>query len=304
MFLRLHLVLGLTITLNLTVASSPLSGQVPFANPERMFERMFGEDAPEDREALRKIPISADEERQFGEQILAAGLAGWKAEGIEVRSQGRDVEYLRSLVETVRPFMANAKRYRKIKVLLAKSPRVDARSCPGGTLIFFEGLLDAAGSEAALVGIVGHELSHLDRGHQLLPLKRVKLMEKSFQNGFRPDQFFQQGPWMIKLMSRPFRPEDERDADQDGVDWAFRAGYDPREMARLFEQQAQKNKEAPQGDNVWPNFFRSHPGDRDRQAAILAQFKRLQQRHPQAELHQGIENLERRQSRKQVADEQ
>ena len=38
---------------------------------------------------------------------------------------------------------------------------------PGGTLIFFRGILDFAGSEAALVGVIGHELSHLDHGHQL-----------------------------------------------------------------------------------------------------------------------------------------
>ena len=31
-----------------------------------------------------------------------------------------------------------------------------------------------------------------------------------------------------------FRPEDEAEADRDGAAWAYRAGYDPREMAALF----------------------------------------------------------------------
>src|SRR5262249_9397500 len=161
-----------------------------------------------------------------------------------------------SLVETLQPFMTNRKRYADVRVMVAKSPRVDARSCPGGTLIFFEGLLDQAGSEAALAGVVGHELSHLARGPQLMPLQPMKLMEQQFQKGGYPEQFFKSLPWMIKLMSRPFRPEDERDADSDGAKWAFQAGYDPREMARLFKKKADKANEP---DNPWLNFFRTHP---------------------------------------------
>ncbi len=274
---------------------------IPFSNPEKMFEQFFGEDSAADREALRKIEISPQDEKRFGEQILEAGLKQWKAEGVKVVSKGRDVEYLESLVATLQPFMKNQERYREVRVLVAQSSRVDARSCPGGTLIFFDGLLDAAGSEAALAGIVGHELSHLDRGHQLLPLKRMKLMEKQFSQGFDPEKFFQIGPAMIKLMSRPFRPEDERDADRDGAEWAFRAGYDPREMAKLFQRQAEKAKE-PKAAEAWPTFFRTHPYDRDRHQAILKQFAQLKKQHPKQELHIGVENLKQRKSRKQMAE--
>lgn len=283
-------------------AQLPLEG-VPFANPEKMFERMFGEDSAADQAALQKIEISRKEEQDFGKQILQAGLAAWKAERIKVVSQGEDVDYLASLVETLQPFMTNHERYPKIRVLVAKSPRVDARSCPGGTLIFFEGLLDAAGSEAALAGIVGHELSHLDRGHQLLPLKRVKLMERQFQKGFDPEQFFQSGPWMIKLMSRPFRPEDEREADRDGAQWAFQAGYDPREMAELFQKKADMAKEPAVGANPWTGFFRTHPYDRERDQAIRKQFAELRKQHPDQELFIGAENLKLRRSRKHMEEQ-
>jgi hypothetical protein len=39
-------------------------------------------------------------------------------------------------------------------------------------LVFFRGFLETAGNEAAVVGIVGHELSHLDRGHHLWRIPR------------------------------------------------------------------------------------------------------------------------------------
>jgi predicted Zn-dependent protease len=274
-------------------------GKLPFANPQQMFERFFGEDSEADREALRKIDISIDDERRLGAQILEAGLAALKRERIAVDAKGRDVEYIQSLVETVSPFMTNRDRYPKIRVLVARSSRCDARSCPGGTLIFFEGLLAAAKSEAALIGVVGHELSHLDRGHQLLPLKRMKLMEQTFQKGFDPDAFFRDGPWMTKLMSRPFRPEDERDADRDGVAWSFAAGYDPREMARLFQRQGAKGK-ADDEQIVWPSFFRTHPYDHERHQAILKQFAQLRRQEPKKKLFIGETNLAERRSRKQM----
>lgn len=271
-----------------------------FSQPERMFDQFFGEDADADREALRKISISRDDERRLGEQILEAGRAGWKAEGIEIVSKGRDVDYLKSIVATLQPFMANGERYPSIRVLVARSLRVDARSCPGGTLIFFEGLLDKAGSEAALAGIVGHELSHLDRGHQLLPLKKMKLMEETFVKGFDPAEFFQSGPAMIKLMSRPFRPEDERDADRDGAEWAFRAGYDIRELAKLFQRQADQGNEPKSAGHSGATYFRTHPYYRDRHQAILRQFAQLRKQHPKQELFVGRENLKLRMTRLQM----
>jgi predicted Zn-dependent protease len=275
-------------------------GNLPFANPEKMFEQFFGEDSDEDREALRKIQISLDEERRLGEQILEAGLAEWKRQGITIESKGRDVEYLQSLVETLRPHMEHHERYPKIRVMLARSPKVDAKSCPGGTLIFFEGLLDAAQNEAALAGIVGHELSHLDRGHQLLPLKRMKLMEQTFSKGFDPETFFKQGPWMTKLMARPFRPEDERDADRDGAAWAYAAGYDPREMAKLFQRQAKKKNEAELPG--FASYFRTHPYDRERHQAILKQYAQLRKKEPKKSLFIGEDNLKQRRSRQQMED--
>lgn len=281
------------------VAAQPF--KLPFTDPSKFFEQAFGEDSEADRRELEKIEVSAVEERRLGKQVLQSGLQSLKEAGITVDSKGRDVDYLQSLVATLRPYMRNKDRYDGIQVLVARSPRIDARSCPGGTLIFFEGLLDAAGSEAALVGIVAHELSHLDHGHQLLPIRRMKLMEKSFSSPQNLSQFMQSGPGITKLWARPFRPEDERDADRDGVAWSYAAGYDPREMAKLFQK---KGKKAPSADGMpWETFFRSHPYDQDRHQAILKQFARLQKDQPSSKtLFVGRENLANRFSRQQADD--
>lgn len=278
-----------------TFAQPPF--KLPFADPTQMFAHAFGEDSEADRKQLEGIQVSNAEEKALGKQILQSGLASFKESGIAVESEGRDVDYVQSLVDTLKPFMKNNDRYDSIQVLIARSPRIDARSCPGGTLIFFEGLLDAAGSEAALAVIAGHELSHLDRGHQLLPIRRMKLMEKSFSSSSPQnfDRFMQSGPWMTKLWARPFRPEDERDADRDGVAWAYAAGYDPREAARLFQKKSSSVENSP-----WAQFFRSHPFDQERHQAILKQFAQLQKGKAKSEpLFIGKENLKQRRTKTQ-----
>jgi len=300
------------VGLGLVVGTAPLLAQTPpdsptipflpkgFAgNPEEFFEQMFGESTPEEEESLDQVKISLREEREFGQPQVEAFLVQLKEQGLAVVRKGKDVEYLKRLVEAVRPFMKNAKRYDRITLYVVDSPRVDARSFPGGTLFFFKGLLPAAQNEAALVGIVGHELSHLDRGHILLPLKRARVIERKFadgEGGFDPQKFFAGGTTMMRLMSRPFRPEDETAADRDGAEWAWRAGYDPREMAALFTRLHQRDNDPK---IPFASFFRTHPYSDDRSAAILRQFDELEQRDPKATLYRGKENLARRIPRSQ-----
>lgn len=299
--MRLVIVVTLSVVLCISDVVTAQTFDLPFADPSKMLDQMFGETSEADRKELEKIQVSVQEERQLGEQILQSGLASLKESGISVETTGRNVEYLQSLVATLQPYMKNKDRYKKIQVMVAKTPRIDARSCPGGTLVFYEGLLDAAGSEAALIGIVGHELSHLDRGHQLLPIKRIRMMEKTFSSPQDMATFMRSGPAMTNLWARPFRPEDERDADRDGVAWAYAAGYDSREMAKLFQK---KGAKSPAAEGMpWATFLRSHPFDQERNQAILKQTNQLLKDKPPAKpLFIGRENLANRFSRKQAEE--
>lgn len=267
----------------------------PGNNPEKMFELMFGADRPEEEEALKAVKISFTDERAFGQKILDAYLAELKLKKLPVVRKGRDVEYLQSLVATIHPLMTNAKRYQHITIYVVHSDEVDARAIAGGHLFFTRGLLNFARSEAALVGVVGHELSHLDREHLLVPLKRTKILQKTQfapAGNFDPEKFMQSGTTLMRIMGRPFRPEDEAAADRDGAQWAYKAGYDPREIANLFERLHLKNQDqkVPLG-----NFFRTHPYNEDRCAAIHAQFETLQKDDSiEAQLYIGRQNLKKR----------
>ena len=195
---------------------------MPFGDPETMFERMFGPPSQEEKQALAKIDVSVREERQMGQAALDAYIASLRAQNIPLIRTGNDIDYLRRLVATLQPLMANRRRYPTIQVLLADSPVVDARTFPGGTILFFRGLLDSAGNEAALVGIIGHELAHLDRGHVLDRAKRMKLAQQTFSSGPRGmslGQFFNLATTSMRMWTRPFQPEDEAEADLEGAGW-------------------------------------------------------------------------------------
>lgn len=201
---------------------------------------------------------------------------------------------MRDLIETLRPLMTNPQRYPSIKVYLARSSECEARVFPGGALVLFEGMLEAAESEAALVGVLGHELSHLDRGHLLGDLRRVRLAEQTFSGGpglQSPEQFFDTGTLLMRMWTRPFRPEHEAEADRDGARWAYLAGYDPRELAAMFLRARDR---AGQPRFALPWFLRSHPPPEDRHQAVMAVYDQLQQQNPNPALYVGRENLRTR----------
>jgi predicted Zn-dependent protease len=262
----------------------------PF-NPQSFFDQFFGSGNPEQQEELARVKVSVREENEYGEQVFKSFQDDFKRRKINLVNRGKEVEYLRKLLETLRPHMANRERYPSIQVLLADSEITDAYSIPGGTLIVFRGLMDLAETEAELTGVLGHELSHLDRGHQLLPIRRNKLAQQNFNSARNdPSAMFRQANLFMSAFMRPFRPEDEAQADQDGATWTYRAGYDPRAMAVLFN----KLQERDRGGQFAPAFLRTHPYHSERRAAIERLYAELQRAEPKSDLYLGRTNLKRR----------
>lgn len=258
-----------------------------WADPEAMFEAIFGEEGEVDAKTLAEIEVSPLEERQIGKQAVEAYLSQLKAQGLRVVRRGKDVEYLRSLVDRLHPLMSQRERYPEIEIALVLSDRCDARCFPGGYLVFFRGLLEFPENEAALIGMVGHELAHLDRGHQTRRIQQMKLAERTFSGrsgAMTPEKFFAVGGVMMRGLLRPFRPDYEREADLDGARWSYEAGYDCREMARLFLQHEQRKAGR---DLAIPEFFRSHPTGADRHQAIMKEYERLQRENPRDDLVKG-----------------
>ncbi len=308
-------------------AMLPFGQGTPFPfDSTRVLESFFGPAPAAERAAWQDIEISQEEERRVGDAAVERLLADLRRRNIAVTRGGRDVEYLEKLVELLRPRLRNAKRYPKIRVLVASSEWTDARSIPGGTLVFFRGIIDFAGSEAALVGVVGHELSHLDRGHQLYDRRLVEAAKQRFGNmaernpaagnpaagepaagnpatgepaAGEPAALWADGLALARGFARPLRPEEETEADRDAVAWMVAAGYDPRSLAELFRRWDRRERERGAAPPAVLDFLRSHPPHAARHADVLAEAARInaQPRPAPHRLYVGTRNLRERVTR-------
>lgn len=265
-------------------------GQV---KPDEFMRQFMADIDAKTKQALADIEITLDEETQYGNDQAADYIRSLERHGLKLVDKGPDVDYVRQLALDLVPRMSHAERYQKLRVFVVQSEYTDARTFPGGTLIFFQGLIDFADSEAALAGVVAHEMSHLDRQHLLLSLKLSRLMEKS-----QPRANFAL-PMMAGMGMKPFRPEDEVEADRDATDWLHAAGYDPRELAKLFLQLRERNRRSEQLRAVVPSFLLTHPLEKNRSIAVQARFAELQKDNPREYLYVGRENIKQRIARSQ-----
>jgi predicted Zn-dependent protease len=274
-------------------------GEVPFFDPQKMFDQFFGRGGAGDidEESLAKVEVSAAEEARLGKQGLEAAEQQFAARGAKLVTRGKEVEYLSRIVEMVRPLMENSTRYHKLHVYLIDSDEPEAYSLPGGHVLFSRGLVDAAQCEAALVVTAGHELAHIDRGHLLRRTRQWKLAQESFQPGqaASPERLMQMMSLMPRLFQRPFGPEEELEADRDGIRWAFELGYDPRAVQLVFDALEAKGKNGPAG---LPAFLRTHPASAERHENLKTTFQKLAA-NKDKQLYVGRENLERRLTRRQ-----
>ena len=273
-----------------SAAQPPRAEPFPL-DPMRLMERMFGPDEPEDEQALAAIEISPKEEASLGREAVQAYLGYLKDSKVRVVNRGREVAYLSKLAEAVRPLLANPGSCPPFKIYVADMAGFEARSFSDGTLVFSRGLLEMAESEAALIGIIGHELSHLDHKHHSSRLRRMKLAQTQLQDARSSNlqAKFAAGTLMVRIWTRPFRPEDELQADLDGARWAYQGDYDPREFAQLIATAAKQTPSLP-----LPAFLRSHPVSQDRVNALAELYAELQKQDPKDKLYIGRENLRRR----------
>jgi Zn-dependent protease with chaperone function len=249
---------------------------------------------PEQREELRKVDVPLNSEKEFGNSVFKTFQNQLQLQKVGITNRGTDVAYLAKLVGLLKPQMSHHRRYPKIQVHVVDSDEVDARSVPGGILVFYRGLLEVAESEAALIGIVAHELSHLDRRHQLKPLQHQQLAQKQLA-GFEAGNFdlgrmFDFGKTSFGSY-HPIHPAEESEADRDAVSWMYQVGYDPTELAKLFSRLSDR----AQGQAAMlPSFLRTHPLMKDRAAEVLNQSKQLQLANPKPKLIVGVEALRAR----------
>ncbi len=162
-----------------------------------------------------------------------------------------------------------------IKVI--DSDEVNAFALPGGFLFVNSGLITAAENEAELAGVMSHEIAHVAARHatrqmtrsQLFNLASIPLIFVGGGIGVAVQQAAGlAGPLSMMKFSRGF----ESEADYLGVEYLYKAGYDPQAFISFFERIQVQEKQKP---GLISKAFAGHPQTSDRIHKTQSEIQRI-----------------------------
>jgi Zn-dependent protease with chaperone function len=148
---------------------------------------------------------------------------------------------------------------------------INAFALPGGPMFLHRGMLEAARTDGEVVGVMAHEISHVVLRHgtaqatkgQKFQIGAIAGQVLGAIVGGRTGSVIAQGSQFgLGAYFLKFSREYERDSDMLGAQIMARAGYDPRQMANMF-QTIEK-----QGKGGGPEWLSSHPNPGNRYQAI------------------------------------
>ncbi|HSB60734.1 MAG TPA: M48 family metalloprotease [Vicinamibacteria bacterium] len=146
-------------------------------------------------------------------------------------------------------------------------PVVNAFALPGGFIYMTRGIMAHLGSEAQLMAVVGHEIGHVTARHSAAQISRAQLATLGLGVGMiaRPDlaeRFggLAQGGFGLLLLK--FGRDAEREADDLGLRYLERSGYDGTEMVQVFRVLRRVGEEG--ASQRLPGWLSTHPDPEDR----------------------------------------
>ena len=146
----------------------------------------------------------------------------------------------------------------------------NAFAVPGGYVYFTRGILAYLNTEAELAGVMGHEIGHITARHSAQQYSKAQLAQIGLGAGMILSDTFRGLSDVIQLgvgmLFLSFSRDNERQADDLGVEYSSRAGYDATHMANFFQTLERMH---PTTDRSGlPEWFSTHPNPVDRIGAI------------------------------------
>jgi Zn-dependent protease with chaperone function len=180
----------------------------------------------------------------------------------------------RRLVDAIPPQFQHPEFQYYFKVINARD--INAFALPGGPMYVNRGMIEAARSEGEMAGVMAHEISHValrhgtaqaTKGQKYSILGGIAGIAGTILGGPGVGQLAQ-APFAVYLLK--FSREYETEADILGAQIMARAGYDPRDLANMFQTIERQG-------GGGGGFLSDHPSPSDRYARINreAQYLRV-----------------------------
>ena len=155
---------------------------------------------------------------------------------------------------------------------VVNSPEINAFALPGGFIYVNRGLIEAAGTQNELAGVLGHEIGHVVARHGADQAMRAGLVQTGIGvlGGLlgrgTSASISQMAAQMVSTgVFMKFSRQAEREADRLGARMIYDASFQPQGMVSFFDKLAGIQTNQP---NAVQKFFSSHPSAVERSQNI------------------------------------
>ena len=151
-----------------------------------------------------------------------------------------------------------------LEIRVVEDSQINAFALPGGFIYVNTGLIEFARDESELAGVMGHEIAHIAGRHSTRQISRSYLISMTAEtllrayggNNTETTVAMIAANVAIPLTFLKFSRDFEKKADLLGLQYLYKAGYDPLGMVSFFERLSAEERSR---GRPLPAFFRSHP---------------------------------------------
>ncbi len=243
-------------------AAQPKTQQPTASQPVQQQETVKPKNSKEDVEAIGNRSVGKGVNLYSLEREI--GLGKQLAQEVERSSKLIDDPIVTEYVNRVgQNLVRNSDARVPFTIKVIDSDEVNAFALPGGFFYVNSGLILRAQEESELAGVMAHEISHVTARHGTKNATKGELMQLATiplillgPGGWAGYGIYQGLNLAIPITYLKFSRDAEREADFLGLQYMYKAGYDPNSYVTFFERIQADEKRRP---GTIPKVFSSHP---------------------------------------------
>ena len=259
-------------------AAKPQTQPPATSQPVQQQERVKPKNSKEDVEAIGNRSVGKGMNLYSLEREI--GLGKQLAQEVERSSKLIDDPIVTEYVNRVgQNLVRNSDARVPFTIKVIDSDEVNAFALPGGFFYVNSGLILRAQEESELAGVMAHEISHVTARHGTKNATKGELMQLATiplillgPGGWAGYGIYQGLNLAIPITYLKFSRDAEREADFLGLQYMYKAGYDPNSYVTFFERIQADEKRRP---GTIPKVFSTHPPTPERIEAAQKEIARI-----------------------------